>query len=65
MDISLDSVIGPRTSWPLEENATPETLLSAFVSEESLQELLYQFKIKIIQKLIPGLNKPGYEEESK
>lgn len=62
MDIALDSVIQQGTIWPPAENATPDTLLSAFVSEESLQELLYQFKIKIIQKLIPGLNKPGYEE---
>eukprot|EP00842_Homolaphlyctis_polyrhiza_P004698 jgi/Hompol1/5229/HPOL_004311-RA len=36
----------------------------AFVSQERLEEVLYQFKVKIIQKLIPGLNKPGYEESS-
>ncbi len=63
MDIALESVIRPGMNWPLTGNAIiSDSLLSAFVSEESLQELLYQFKIKIVQKLIPGLNKPGYEE---
>jgi proteasome inhibitor subunit 1 (PI31) len=60
LDIALDSVIQSGTRWPMED-VTAGSLLTAFVSEETLRELLYQFKIKIVQKLIPGLNKPGYE----
>ncbi|KAL2917570.1 hypothetical protein HK105_202855 [Polyrhizophydium stewartii] len=71
MTVQIDSVIAPAAQrWiaaqaaaaqPHSEQELPP-LATAFVSSERLEEALYQFKVKIIQGLIPGLNKPGYEE---
>ncbi|KND03978.1 hypothetical protein, variant [Spizellomyces punctatus DAOM BR117] len=40
----------------------PDALRSAFASDEQLYEVIREFRIRIVQQLIPGLNKPGYEE---
>ncbi|KAI8920721.1 PI31 proteasome regulator N-terminal-domain-containing protein [Entophlyctis helioformis] len=40
----------------------PHPLGRAFLSKDRLEEFVYQFKTRIVQQLIPGLNKPGYEE---
>jgi hypothetical protein len=42
--------------------STGKELKEAFISDHRLQDLANLFKINIIQKLIPGLNKPGYTE---
>ncbi|KAI9098095.1 PI31 proteasome regulator N-terminal-domain-containing protein [Phlyctochytrium arcticum] len=42
--------------------AATTALRNAFASDEQLYEVLREFRVKIVQKLIPGLNKPGYEE---
>ena len=38
-------------------------LEGGFVGENRLTDLAGLFKINILQKLIPGLSKPGYSEE--
>lgn len=42
--------------------ASGKELKEAFISDHRLQDLANLFKINIIQKLIPGLSKPGYTE---
>ncbi|KAF9215319.1 hypothetical protein BGZ59_001703 [Podila verticillata] len=41
-----------------------DPLWNGFISRSRINDLISQFKISIIQKLIPGLTKPGYQEES-
>lgn len=52
--------------FPREASASsstaPEPLVHGFISSSRLNDLLLAFKGKIIQKLIPGLRKEGYEE---
>ncbi|KAF9899264.1 hypothetical protein BX616_003131 [Lobosporangium transversale] len=40
-----------------------DPLWNAFLSRSRTNDLIGQFKIKMIQQLIPGLSKPGYQEE--
>ncbi|KAG0011216.1 hypothetical protein BGZ81_002341, partial [Podila clonocystis] len=41
-----------------------DPLWNGFISRSRINDLISQFKINIIQQLIPGLTKPGYQEES-
>jgi hypothetical protein len=65
LDVSLPSIVAIKESLTFEDLAQRLAATNeeqqVFTSEDRLLELLYQFKIKIVQKLIPGLNKPGYE----
>ncbi|KAF9321954.1 hypothetical protein BG003_009272 [Podila horticola] len=45
-------------------NQERDPLWNGFISRSRINDLISQFKIKIIQQLIPGLTKPGYQEES-
>lgn len=45
-------------------SSASEPLVNGFVSSSRVKDLLLLFKGKIIQKLIPGLRKDGYEESS-
>lgn len=47
--------------WKPEENA--EALANGFISMSRIKDFSALFKINILQKLIPGLNKEGYTEE--
>ncbi|KAI8601387.1 PI31 proteasome regulator N-terminal-domain-containing protein [Dissophora ornata] len=40
-----------------------DPLWNAFISRSRINDLIGQFKMKIVQQLIPGLSKPGYQEE--
>ncbi|KAG0236586.1 hypothetical protein BGW42_003241 [Actinomortierella wolfii] len=40
-----------------------DPLWNGYISRSRINDLISQFKLKIIQQLIPGLSKPGYEEE--
>lgn len=44
--------------------ASQEPLVHGFISTSRLSDLLLGFKGKIVQKLIPGLRKDGYEEST-
>ena len=39
-------------------------MVHAFISSSRFNDFIKTFKLNIIQKLIPGLNKPGYEDNS-
>ncbi|KAJ3006578.1 hypothetical protein HKX48_009579, partial [Thoreauomyces humboldtii] len=67
IELSLPTFISPGFTFPFKapsESSSSEggPLADAFASPEQLHELLREFRVKIVQKLIPGLNKPGYEE---
>lgn len=40
-------------------------VINGFIAENRLKDLAGLFKINILQKLIPGLNKSGYTEEQR
>lgn len=40
-----------------------QDIVGGFIGENRLRDLAQLFKINILQKLIPGLSKPGYSEE--
>ncbi|CAO1629433.1 unnamed protein product [Parajaminaea phylloscopi] len=42
----------------------PEPLVNGFISPSRLKDLLLLFKTSVVQKLIPGLRKEGYQEET-
>jgi proteasome inhibitor subunit 1 (PI31) len=44
------------------ENQNAEPIVNGFISTSRIKDLINFYKINIVQKLIPGLNKPGYEE---
>ncbi|RHZ47861.1 hypothetical protein Glove_566g16 [Diversispora epigaea] len=41
-----------------------EPLVNVYISKNLVKDLISLYKINIVQKLIPNLNKPGYEETS-
>ncbi|KAF9152468.1 hypothetical protein BG015_005230 [Linnemannia schmuckeri] len=40
-----------------------DPLWNGFISRSRINDFIGQFKVKIIQQLIPGLSKPGYQED--
>ena len=52
-----------RNYWPW-PSTTNEALVNGFVSSSRLSDFVFGFQVKIIQKLVPGLRKDGYEEIS-
>ena len=48
--------------FPWNSDST-ENIISGFIGENRLKDLIGLFKINILQKLIPGLRKAGYTEE--
>jgi len=38
-------------------------MVNGFISSNRVSDFVSQMKLKIVQKLVPGLNKPGYTEE--
>ncbi|KAL0949685.1 hypothetical protein HGRIS_009722 [Hohenbuehelia grisea] len=64
LDISTNDFVSP-SFYPHEiaaENAEP--LVHGFISSSRITDLIGQFKLKIIQRLVPGLRKEGYTEET-
>ncbi|KAF7729868.1 hypothetical protein EC973_003602 [Apophysomyces ossiformis] len=62
---SLDISAPDYTSasfFPYEQSAE-KPLVHGFISTERFNDFILLFKINILQKLIPGLYKPGYQEE--
>lgn len=45
-------------------NSSTEPLIHGFISSTRLNDLVSLYKINIVQRLIPGLNKPGYEDNT-
>ena len=46
------------------EKYSAEPIVNGFISTSRINDLISVYKINIVQKLIPGLNKPGYEESN-
>lgn len=44
------------------EKHNVEPIVHGFISSSRVKDMINNYKINIVQKLIPGLNKPGYEE---
>jgi len=64
LDVSTDDFTSP-SFFPYTfttEGAPP--LVHGFISSNRVADIIGQFKVKIIQKLIPSLNKQGYTEQS-
>ncbi|KAL0582017.1 hypothetical protein V5O48_000075 [Marasmius crinis-equi] len=62
-DIPINDFVSP-SSFPHEINADAQPLVHCFISSARVTDFVSQFKLKIIQKLIPGLQKEGYMEEA-
>ncbi|KAJ3162095.1 hypothetical protein HDU86_005793 [Geranomyces michiganensis] len=57
IELSLPTFVSPSFTFPCGRSG----LDAAFASEDQLHAVLTEFRTKIVQKLIPGLNKPGFE----
>jgi proteasome inhibitor subunit 1 (PI31) len=54
-----------RSYWPWNsQGSQKEPLVNGFVSSTRISDFAFGFQVKIIQKLIPGLRKEGYEEHT-
>lgn len=63
---SIDIVTQDYTSenfYPWKPTADAEALANGYISLSRIKDFVSLFKINILQKLIPGLNKEGYTEE--
>ena len=63
-DISTSDFTSP-SFYPCHLDASnQQPLVHGFISSNRIADLISQFKLKIVQKLLPGLQKEGYVEES-
>jgi len=52
-----------RSYWPWNsQNPQNEPLVNGLISSTRISDFVFGFQVKIVQKLIPGLRKDGYEE---
>ncbi|KAG0260288.1 hypothetical protein BG011_001989 [Mortierella polycephala] len=64
LEIEVKDFVSPSYfPWTTHTDLNRDPLWNAFISRSRIQDLIAQFRIKIVQTLIPGLNKPGYQEE--
>ncbi|KAJ3818621.1 PI31 proteasome regulator N-terminal-domain-containing protein [Lentinula raphanica] len=67
LDISTDDFTSPAsfpyTFSPSDSDHTQTPLVHVYISSFRITDFVSQFKLKIIQKLVPGLRKDGYQEE--
>jgi len=62
LDIATNDFVSP-SFYPHDLSASDATpLIHGFISSNRVADLMSQFKLKIIQKLVPGLRKDGYTE---
>ncbi|CAA7259900.1 unnamed protein product [Cyclocybe aegerita] len=64
LDISTDDFTSPSFYPHTIDASSNRPLVHGFISSNRVSDLLSQVKLKIIQKLVPGLQKEGYTEES-
>jgi hypothetical protein len=63
LDIPTDDFTSP-SFYPHNLDASDaQPLVHGFISSNRVSDFLSQFKLKIVQKLVPGLQKEGYTEE--
>ncbi|THH13274.1 hypothetical protein EW146_g6926 [Bondarzewia mesenterica] len=64
LDISTADFVS-SSFFPYDVSASDaQPLVHGFISSNRVADLISQFKLKIISKLVPGLRKEGYTEES-
>lgn len=59
-EVELDRFTS-RSFWPW-PSSSGEALVNGFVSSSRVSDFAFGFQVKIVQKLVPGLRKEGYEE---
>ena len=62
MEIITDDYTSPSFFPFTSEKYHVEPIVHGFISTSRVKDLIDLYKINIVQKLIPGLHKPGYEE---
>jgi proteasome inhibitor subunit 1 (PI31) len=50
--------------FPYDTSSSDQPLVHGFISSTRFNDFIKAYKLNILQKLIPGLNKPGYEDNS-
>ncbi|KAI7907006.1 PI31 proteasome regulator N-terminal-domain-containing protein [Cokeromyces recurvatus] len=63
LDISTEDYTS-ASFFPYNTSSTDRPLVHGFISSNRFEDFIKAFKLNIIQRLIPGLNKPGYEDNS-
>ncbi|KAI0053100.1 hypothetical protein FA95DRAFT_1552990 [Auriscalpium vulgare] len=64
LDISTNDFVSP-SFFPYDGSVeNPPPLVHGFISSNRIADLMSQFKLKVVSKLIPGLHKEGYTEVS-
>ncbi|KAF4619950.1 hypothetical protein D9613_005360 [Agrocybe pediades] len=64
LDISTNDFTSP-SFFPHDPSAPDaQPLVHGFISSNRITDLISQLKLKIVQKLVPGLQKEGYTEEA-
>lgn len=61
LDISTNDFVSP-SFFPHEIGTTP--LVHGFISSNRIADLVSQFKLKIVSRILPALRKEGYVEQS-
>ncbi|KAF9483944.1 hypothetical protein BDN70DRAFT_989929 [Pholiota conissans] len=64
LDISTDDFTSPSFYPYVLDAPDAAPLIHGFISSNRVLDFMSQFKLKIVQKLVPGLQKPGYTEEA-
>ncbi|KAG6837978.1 hypothetical protein H0H93_008372 [Arthromyces matolae] len=62
LDISTDDFVSP-SFFPHAIQSGAQPLVHGFISSNRIADFASQVKLKILQKLIPGLRKDGYSED--
>lgn len=61
MEITTDDYFSP-SSFPYDAASSSQPLVNCFISSARVQDFVGLYKLKILQKLLPGLQKEGYQE---
>ncbi|KAK7061612.1 PI31 proteasome regulator N-terminal-domain-containing protein [Favolaschia claudopus] len=65
LDIATNDFVSPSFFPHNLSNSDATPLIHGFISSNRVSDLMSQFKLKIIQTLVPGLRKDGYTETSR
>ncbi|KAF8914052.1 PI31 proteasome regulator N-terminal-domain-containing protein, partial [Gymnopilus junonius] len=63
LDVSTDDFTSSSFFPHNLDVSSTQPIVHGFISSNRVSDLLSQFKLKVIQKLVPGLQKEGYTEE--
>lgn len=63
LDISTNDFVSP-SFFPHDLTTDAQPLVHGFIASNRITDFMSRFKLQIVQKLVPGLQKGGYSEES-